>query len=113
MNFTYRFFEEYLEAMDQAHKKDQSPASTYRLLQCYAELQYKQKGGSKCFICRAPVRLVIPVVVEKEGEEARAYPCLCGRCLEGERATSTRVLLQLGISSFEYQPIKHIHNHQK
>jgi len=95
-----RALQEYLEtlaeggALPRRRKRD--------LLLSYAELRYKIAGGSRCAVCNAPVRHIVPVFVEcKDGTEAR-YPCLCTRCLEAEKAVARRVVQRIGEASIEY-----------
>lgn len=95
-----RALQEYLEILADV---DQLPSRRKRnLLLAYAELRYKLKGGSRCAVCNAPVRYVVPVRVERADAAQLRYPCLCTRCLEAEKAVSKRVVLRIGEASIEY-----------
>ena len=95
-----RALQEYLETLADV---DQLPSRRKRnLLLSYAELRYKFRGGSRCAVCSAPVRYVIPVSVERGDGYALRYPCLCTRCLEAEKAVSKRVVLRIGEAAIEY-----------
>ena len=74
-----------------------------RLLLSYAELQFQRKGGSKCAVCAATVRHVVPVRAEREPGVVLKYACLCNRCLQAERMLSARVVLSLGQAQVTYE----------
>jgi len=69
----------------------------------HAELNYQLFGGRRCSLCNSAVRHIVAVTIEKNGYET-LHPCLCTRCLEGERALSERVVLRLGRAAVEYKP---------
>jgi len=95
-----RALQEYLEALADA---DELPSRRQRrLLLSYAELQYKLRGGSRCAVCNTPVRHIVPVSVERGDGIKVAYPCLCTRCLEAEKAVSKRVVLRIGEAVVEH-----------
>ena len=75
-----------------------------KILNSYAELQYRLHGGGKCSVCRASVRHVIPVRVERHDGLVSDFHCLCTRCLEAEKKTSRRVSLTIGKSVLVYTP---------
>jgi hypothetical protein len=99
-----RFLQEYLEVLAGAQAYQVSNLRNWDLLRSYAELQYKLNGGSRCQLCRAHVRHVIPTHVERPDGSGKDYSCLCTRCFEGERAQSERVVMQLGEARVEYRP---------
>jgi len=102
---TSRFLQEYLETLAQAQNFQYSNVRHWTLLQCYAEFQFKLNGGSKCPVCRAHVRHVIPIIAERTDGTRKEFSCLCTRCFEGERATSKMVTMQLGDARVEYTPL--------
>ena len=96
-----KVLQEYLEAL--AECASAAPAQRLeRLLLSYAELQFQRKGGSKCAVCAATVRHVVPVRAEREPGIVLEYACLCNRCLQAERALSARVVLSLGQARVTY-----------
>jgi len=99
-----RVFAEYLETVAQAQQFQVSNLRNWDLLRCYAELQFKLNGGSRCAMCRACVRHVIPVSVERMDGQVDAYDCLCTRCFEGERAQSRKIVQQVGEARVEQTP---------
>jgi hypothetical protein len=97
-----RVLQEYLETL--ADCASAAPAQRQeRLLLSYAELQFHRKGGSKCAVCGAAVRHVVPVRAEREPGIVLEYACLCNRCLQAERMLSARVVLSLGQSRVTYE----------
>ena len=99
-----RFVEEYLEVLTRAQSFQTSSVRHWTLLKCYAELQYKLNGGSKCPVCRAHVRHVIPVTIERVDGKVDQFHCLCTRCFEGERAVSKVLTIQMGDARIDYRP---------
>ena len=95
-----RALQEYLETLSESD--DVVPRRLRRLLMAYAEFMFKLRGGSKCAVCRMSVRHVLPVKVERKNGTLVDYPCLCTRCIEGEKAVSRRVVLQVGKARVEY-----------
>lgn len=96
-----RILQEYLSALADSgdvsvHKRH------HNLLFSFAELRFKLGGGGRCSLCRAAVRHVVPVTCERTDGRADSYECLCTRCLEGEKASSRRVSLQIGDALVEY-----------
>lgn len=97
-----KVLQEYLETL--ADCAGAAPAQRQeRLLLSYAELQFQRKGGSKCAVCGAAVRHVVPVRAEREPGVVLQYSCLCNRCLQAERMLSARVVLSLGQSRVTYE----------
>jgi len=90
-----------LEALSAA---GESPPERQRqtLLNSYAELQYRLRGGGKCSVCRAPVRHVVPVKAERPDGRSLNYGCLCTRCLEAEKKLSTKVETGIGRAVLEF-----------
>ena len=75
-----------------------------KVLISYAELQFRINGGGHCAVCRAAVRHVVPVRVERNDGSTTSFECLCTRCLEAERALSKRVVLTVGKAMLVYTP---------
>ena len=98
------FLQDYLETLVEARNFQTSNLRNWSLIQCYAELQFKLNGGSKCAVCRAHVRHVVPVTAEKQDGALKEFACLCTRCFEAERATSKFVSMKLGDASVKYEP---------
>ena len=96
-----RALQEYLEAL--AESMGAGPTERERkVLTSYAELQYKLRGGGKCGVCRAPVRHVMAVTIEREDGSSDDFPCLCNRCLEGEKGTARRIVLRIARKEMEF-----------
>ena len=98
------YFQEYLEAISRAHEFQVSNLRHWNVIQCYAEFQFRLNGGSKCAICRATVRHVIPVTAVREDGRRDEYACLCTRCYEGERAGSAKMIMSIGETQMEETP---------
>jgi hypothetical protein len=96
--------QDYLETLVEARSFQVSNLRNWTLIQCYAELQFKLNGGSKCPVCRAHVRHVVPIHSMKEDGSTQDFKCLCTRCFEAERATSKVVTLKMGDASVMYYP---------
>ncbi len=95
-----RALQEYLEALAD---EDELPARRQRrLLLSYAEFHFKMRGGGKCAVCRASVRHVLPVKVERRNGTMLQYPCLCTRCIEAEKPVSRRISMQVGQARMEW-----------
>lgn len=93
--------QEYLEAL--AESMGDGPTQRERkVLTSYAELQYKLHGGGKCGVCRAPVRHIMAVTIECEDGTVHEFPCLCNRCLEGEKGTARRIVLRIARKEMEF-----------
>jgi hypothetical protein len=99
-----KYLQDYLETLVQAQSFQVSNLRNWTLIQCYAELQFKLNGGTKCPVCRAHVRHIIPVRAEKADGTAKEFTCLCTRCFEAERATSKVVIMKMGDASVTYYP---------
>ncbi len=74
----------------------------WKALMSYAEQKYRQQGGGRCSLCRAPVRHVLPIKAEHEDGSVRQYECLCTRCLEGEKGLCAKLSIQAGATTLEY-----------
>jgi hypothetical protein len=97
-----KVLQEYLEALVECATL--APAQrAERLLLSYAELQFQRKGGGRCAVCKTTVRHVLPVRAEREPGMVLEYACLCHRCLQAERALSSRVVLSLGQAKVTYE----------
>lgn len=96
--------QDYLEMLVDAQSFKVSNLRNWTLIQCYAELQFKLNGGTKCPVCRAHVRHVVPVHAEKADGSMVEFKCLCTRCFEAERATSKAVILKMGDATVTYFP---------
>jgi hypothetical protein len=94
--------EEYLDSLFAEPRPDDDRSE--RLLLSYAELQFQRRGGGRCAVCNAPVRLVIPVVAEQKDGSAKQFACLCQRCLEGERDQAAVIRMQIGNAKVELKP---------
>lgn len=99
-----RFIQEYLEVLTAANEFQTSNLRNWSLLSCYAELQFKLNGGSKCAMCKAAVRHVLPVTAENADGSLTEFPCLCTRCFEAERAVHVKLVMQVGEARVEYRP---------
>lgn len=98
---THRELQQYLAAL--ANGTDQKDSVRQaNLLFSFAELKFRIGGGGKCSVCRAHVRHVLPVEVERENGAHISYDCLCTRCLVAEKAQATRVTLRIGSACIEY-----------
>src|SRR5271155_4682422 len=84
-----RFLQEYLETVAHAQSFQTSNRRAWALMHCYAELQYKLKGGAKCPQCRAHVRHVVPVTIERLDGAIEKFPCLCTRDRKSTRLNSS------------------------
>lgn len=99
-NISPELFQEFLESL--AGVEDLAPEHQRQLLMSYAEVKFRLRGGSRCPMCRTPVRHVMPVyAVHLDGSE-RSYPCLCTRCFEGEKGLSSKVVIRMGATSLIY-----------
>lgn len=92
--------QDYLESL--ADKGGLPSRRLEKILNSYAELQYRLHGGGKCAVCRTAVRHVIAVRVERENGSIADFQCLCTRCLEAEKQTSKSVSLTIGKSVLVY-----------
>src|SRR3954462_9110345 len=90
------FLQDYLQAVVDAQLFKISNVRNWNLIQCYAELQFRLNGGTKCPVCRAHVRHIVPVSAKKDDGTCKDYKCLCTRCFEAERATSKCVVMSMG-----------------
>ena len=97
------FLQEYLALIANVDESLDPEERIRLLIFHHAELNYNLFGGNRCSLCNSAVRHIISVTIEKNGRETR-HACLCTRCLEGERALSQRVILQLGRAAVEYKP---------
>jgi bacterioferritin-associated ferredoxin len=98
---SHRELQQYLaELANGSEQKD--TVRQANLLFSFAELKFRMGGGGKCSVCRAHVRHVLPVEVERENGTRASYECLCTRCLVAEKMQATRVTLRIGNASVEY-----------
>jgi hypothetical protein len=95
-----RALQEYLESL--ADEDDPPLRRRRRLLIAYAEFLFRMRGGGKCAVCRASVRHVLPVSVERLNGTLADFSCLCTRCIEAEKAVSRMVVLQIGRAAVVY-----------
>jgi hypothetical protein len=94
-------FQEFLATL--AGVDDLSVDKQRQLLNSYAEVKYRLRGGSRCPLCQTHVRYVMPIyAVHLDGTE-RSYPCLCTRCFEGEKGLSSKVVVRMGATSLVYE----------
>src|SRR4051812_18353089 len=98
------FLQDYLQSIVDAQLFKVSNVRNWNLIQCYAELQFKLNGGTKCPICRAHVRHIVPTQVHKPDGSSKEYKCLCTRCFEAERATSKCITMHMGDAKVTYYP---------
>ena len=96
----HRVLQEFLEAV--AEPADRGITREERILLSFAEVQFQIRGGGKCSVCRAAVRLVIPVHSERTDGTTADFACLCTRCLTGERAVASSVTLSAGKIAIQY-----------
>ena len=96
---TDRGLQEYLEVLADGQPRD-SAQRARDLITSYAEVQFKRAGGSRCQVCRASVRHVLPVKITRGDGTVVKFTCMCHRCLQGERATATAVEIKLGRSNW-------------
>ncbi len=97
-----RALQEFLEALAESLESEPEERKK-RLLNSYAELLYGIHGGSRCVVCRAHVRHVLPVHSLRDDGTIMDYACLCQRCLEGEKALARRVRVGLGEAAMEFE----------
>jgi hypothetical protein len=102
-----KFLQEYLETVEEAQSVKVSNSRHWMLIQCYAELQFRLNGGSKCPVCRSHVRHVVPVRSEHRDGTVDNFSCLCTRCFEAERAISNVVITHIGKAAVEHYPRKY------
>lgn len=100
----HNVLQEYLESL--AESGGHADRKVEKVLNSYAELQYRLNGGGHCSVCHASVRHVLPVRVEHNDGSVSDFQCLCTRCLEAERVQSDRVTLTVGKASLVYTPGK-------
>lgn len=98
---SHRELQQYLTVLaGDTDRKD--PVRQANLLFSFAELKFRMGGGGKCSVCRAHVRHVLPVEVERENGTHSSYECLCTRCLVAEKVSASRVTLRIGHAKVEY-----------
>lgn len=74
--------------------------SKKQLLVAYCEFQYQVRGGTRCALCRAPVRYRMSVDVRMPDYSERSFEALCTRCLEAQRAVADTVTLRVGPAEY-------------
>ncbi len=99
---SHRELQQYLTALAGNTENGDQPVSQANLLFSFAELKFRIGGGGKCSVCRAHVRHVLPVAVERENGARTTYDCLCTRCLVAEKVSAARVTLRIGNAKVEY-----------
>jgi bacterioferritin-associated ferredoxin len=99
---SHRELQQYLTALAGNTGNGDHPVNQANLLFSFAELKFRIGGGGKCSVCRAHVRHVLPVEVERENGTHTAYQCLCTRCLVAEKVSAIRVTLRVGHAKVEY-----------
>lgn len=98
---SHRELQQYLTVLA-GDTEQQDPVRQANLLFSFAELKFRIGGGGRCAVCRAHVRHVLPVEVERETGAVVKYDCLCTRCLVAEKTQATRVTLRVGHAKVEY-----------
>jgi hypothetical protein len=94
--------EEYLSVLDRYSEVPSDDDEKLReLIRSYAELKFRIVGGSRCALCKAHVRHVVPIITANSQREEHHYACLCTRCFEGEKGTAERMFLEMGESRIE------------
>ncbi len=100
--------EEYLSVLARYSQVPRDDDEKLReLIRSYAELKFRILGGSKCGMCRAAVRHVVPVISIQDHGEERRFTCLCTRCFEGEKALAQQMFLEMGESRIEVKLPNH------
>ena len=92
---TERILQEYLQARADTPERSEHDRARH-LLTSYAEFRFHVAGGSRCPMCHAHVRHVLPVAIVQLDGERREFPCLCFRCVEGERTNVRAIEIGLG-----------------
>jgi len=98
---SHRALQQYLATLAGGSEQKESVRQA-NLLFSFAELKFKIGGGGKCAVCRAHVRHVLPVEVERDSGAVTNYECLCTRCLVAEKVLARRVTLRIGSATIEY-----------
>lgn len=95
-----RILQEYLQALAEEDQVPPGPERAKHLLTSYAEFRFRVVGGGQCPLCRASVRHVLPVSVQRKSGESVKFPCLCHRCLEAERDGAESI--EIGIADIKW-----------
>ncbi len=98
---SHRELQQYLAALANGGEQKDSVRQA-NLLFSFADLKFRIKGGGRCAVCRAHVRHVLPVEVQRDNGTRTKYDCLCTRCLVAEKSSATRVTLRVGNAKIEY-----------
>ena len=98
---SHRELQQYLAALANGTDEKESVRQA-NLLFSFAELKFRIAGGGKCSICRAHVRHVLPVEVERDNGTRVEFHCLCTRCLVAEKASARHVTLRIGHARIDY-----------
>lgn len=98
---SHRELQHYLAALANGSEQKDSVRQA-NLLFSFAELKFRIGGGGRCAVCRAHVRHVLPVEVERENGSLATFDCLCTRCLVAEKVSARRVTLRIGHARVEY-----------
>ena len=98
-----RDMHDFLDALSrcEADRNDQKAKRDF--VRAFAEFQFCMHGGSKCAICHAHVRHVLPVVSERADQVVREFECLCTRCFESERAVAKKLFVKLGDATLHFE----------
>ena len=98
-----RDMHEFLDALSRYEANRGDHQAKRDFLRTFAELQFCIHGGSKCAVCHAHVRHVLPVVSERSDQSVNNFDCLCTRCFEGERAASRDLRVRLGETTVHFE----------
>ncbi len=98
---SHRELQQYLTVLA-GNSANRDPIRQANLLFSFAELKFRIAGGGKCSVCRAHVRHVLPVEVERDNGNRATFECLCTRCLVADKVSANRVILRVGHAQVEY-----------
>lgn len=103
---TERILQEYLQALAETSVRPERERARH-LLTSYAEFHFHVAGGSRCPVCRAHVRHVLPVVIVRLDGQRNEYPCMCFRCVEGERENVRAIEIGIGDAKWVFEGRTH------
>lgn len=98
-----RVLQEYMEALAHCRDNPDKKRAKRDLMHAYAELQFRLHGGSKCALCKAHVRHVMPITSVRADGSEQTFNCLCTRCFEGEKGTSRKVYTKMGEAKMYFE----------
>jgi hypothetical protein len=98
-----RDMQDFLDALSRCEADRENQQAKRDFVRCFAELQFCMHGGSKCAVCRAHVRHVLPVYSERTDQSVRNFECLCTRCFEGERGAAKKLCMKLGETTIHFE----------